>query len=122
MTRASETLGVVVVESGTGTIAGVPYYSFLGSDVVRGIGNSPPYVYALSGFTNVPAIAVGSVAGMDDANGRWAYLYGTTPIDASLVRLAVDEDEIHDVDRAGSDEQVGMFVLESAGTYDLTLQ
>jgi hypothetical protein len=121
-TRANETLGIVVVETSSGVLAGVPYQAFIGADIVRGIGNAPPYVYGLSGFSVAPMVALGSVGGMDDANGRWAYLYGVNPLSTSSMWLATDEDEIGDVDRAGGDEQVGVIALQAGGRWELTPQ
>jgi hypothetical protein len=114
-TRPPETIGYVVIEAGTGTIAGtgMAYSAGLGSDSIRGIGNSPPYNYSV-GAISEPANAVGilSQAGMDGGNGGWAILYGSNPLTASQVSLAIEEDWYRDSERRHTTEQVGYIVFE----------
>ena len=86
--RNDEVLGYVVIESGSGTMSGVSYWTALGSDIVRGPDNSPPYTYnpGASGTVTV------GVATMDGGNGGWAALYGADPVGASYIDLVADED------------------------------
>ena len=42
VSRADETIGYMVVESGSGTISGVAYEAGVGADIVEGVGNAPP--------------------------------------------------------------------------------
>jgi hypothetical protein len=72
--RADETIGYIVIESGSGTISGVAYWASVGSDKVRGMGDSPPYTYAL-GATSQVSTAIAIQTGMDGADGGWAVLY-----------------------------------------------
>ncbi|MCP4593903.1 MAG: hypothetical protein GY842_24475, partial [bacterium] len=117
-TRADETVGFIVIESGNGSISGVAFEAALGADTVRGITNSPPYAYTFNtSFASAPAVAVTTQAAMDGGNGGWSYTYGSTQADATTMYLAVDEDTIQDTERNHTTEQVGYVVFESAVVY-----
>jgi hypothetical protein len=117
-TRANETVGFVVFEAGHGTIGGVAYEAALGIDLVRGITNSPPYIYTFNtAFGTTPDIAVVTMAGVDGGNGGWAYAYGASPMTATTLGLAIDEDQVADTERNHTPEQVGYVVFESAIVY-----
>ena len=109
--RPPATIGYVVIEAGTGTIEGMGYSAGLGSDDVRGVGNRPPYSYALNGLSTA-STAILSQAGMDGGNGGWAILYGSDPLTASQVSLAIEEDWYRDSERRHSTEQVGYIIFE----------
>ncbi|MEL7376125.1 MAG: hypothetical protein AAFN65_04130, partial [Bacteroidota bacterium] len=58
-TRANETVGYLVIESGSGTVANTEYTAGLGSDIVRGITNtSSGYAYSLNGLSGAQAAVV----------------------------------------------------------------
>lgn len=109
--RAPETLVYLVIESGTGTIEGLKYVAALGADTVRGMQNRPPFTYSLSGLASASA-AIVSQAGMDDADGGWAVLYGPTAVSATRLRLAIDEDWYLYSERNHTTEQVSYIVFE----------
>jgi fibronectin type 3 domain-containing protein/endonuclease I len=116
--RADETLGVVIFESGNGVLGGVAYEAALGSDSIRGVGNSPPYTAQFSqGFSANPAVGIVTQAGMDGSNGGWAYLFGPSPLTAGGLQLAIDEDQVADAERKHTTEQVGYIVFESTLAY-----
>jgi hypothetical protein len=121
-TRSTETLGVIVVETASGTVDGVDYESFLGADTIRGVGNAPPYNYALSGFSSAPQVGLACQEAMDGPNGGWAVLYGATPLSASSVGLAIDEDQLNDSERRHITEQVGILIFETSVSLELTAQ
>ncbi len=112
-TRANETLGYIVIEAGNGSIDGVSYTAATGSDIVRGIASSPPYTYSLSGLASAK-VAVVSPAAMDGGDGGWPQLYGSTPLTASNLKLAIDEDQIGDSERWHTTEQVAYIVFSSS--------
>jgi hypothetical protein len=116
-TRASETLGVIVIEQGSGDVLGTAYQAALGGDSIKGIGNSPPYSYSLSGFSSAPEVGVITGAAMDGGDGGWAVLYGASPLTAGSIRMAIDEDQIRDSERKHTSEQVGYLVFEFAMAY-----
>ena len=111
LTRADETIGYIVVESGSGTLDGTPYATALGADLVLGIDNAPPYAYALSGLSSA-SVAIATQAGMDGFNGGWAVLYGPTPVTATSLQLVIDEDQLQDAERFHTSEQVSFIVFE----------
>ena len=110
-TRANETIGYIVIEAGNGTLDGVNYTAALGADTVRGTTNAPPYNYTLSGISSA-SVAIITQAAMDGGNGGWAYLYGSNPISATTLQLAIDEDQVNDSERNHTTEQVGYIVFE----------
>jgi hypothetical protein len=117
-TRANETVGFIVFEAGHGTIGGVEFEALLGADSVQGVTNAPPYSYTFStAFASTPTVAVTTMAGVDGGNGGWAYTYGASPLSATTMGLAIDEDQIADSERNHITEQVGYVVFESAFVY-----
>ncbi len=107
-TRATETLGVIVVNSYSDD--GDHVYAGVGSDSVQGIDDDPPYEY--SHGASDPDYAIVSQVGMDGGDGSWAYFYGT-PWDSTYLYLAVDEDQIGDQERNHTTEQVAYVVFDS---------
>ena len=114
-TRVSETIGFIVIESGSGTINGVAYEAALGADTSLGVTNAPPYPYTFgSAFGSTPQVGIVTMAAMDGGNGGWAYLYGASPLSTTGMNLAVEEDTINDTERNHISEQFGYMVFESA--------
>jgi hypothetical protein len=108
--RNNEVLGYVVIESGSGTMSGVSYWTALGGDSVRGVDNSPPYTYN-PGASGTVTVGVATMAAMDGGNGGWAALYGAGPVGAGYIDLVVDEDQANDAERNHTTEQVGYIVF-----------
>ena len=110
--RADETIGYVVFESGTWLLNDRVFRAGLGSDTVRGMDDSPPYTYSLTGLANAD-VAVASQAAMDGSDGAWSVLYGALDPTGSSIGLAVDEDSLGDAERAHTHEQVAYVVFEA---------
>ena len=108
--RANETIGYIVIEAGNATIGITGYAAGLGSDSIRGVGNSPPYSYSLSGLSSVSA-AIVSQAAMHSDNGGWSILYGSNPVSTTSLNLAIDEDQAGDSERRHTTQQVGYIVF-----------
>lgn len=111
LTRANETLGVIILESGSGTLDGVNYSAAVGGDSIKGIDNSPPFNYSLSGLSSA-SVALLGVAGMDGADGGWPTLFGASPVSSTNLGLVFDEDQIGDSERGHTTEEVGYIVFE----------
>jgi hypothetical protein len=109
--RSDETIGYIVIESGSGTLSGVNYVTALGADSIEGFTNSPPYSYSFSGLSTA-SVAIANQTAMDGNNGGWAALYGSSPVSASGINLAIDEDKANDTERGHITEQVGYIVFE----------
>ncbi len=119
--RADETLGFMVFEAGSGTVAGVPYQINLGTQTVWGYTNTPrggDYTFG-SAFAAPPKIAVVTQAGMDGGDGSWALLRGASPLTATTLSLLIDEDQLKDSERWAVEHQVGYAVF--GGDINLTL-
>lgn len=105
----SEQIGYFIAERAQLTLANAYLDISLGSDRIRGVGNSPPYTY------NLPreySYAVISQSAMDGSNGGWAVLYGNNPISSQL-NLAIDEDTVlGDTTRTHTSEQVAYWAIE----------
>lgn len=110
-TRANETIGYLVIEAGAGTASGTGYVAGVGASSIRGMGDSPPYTYALSGLATVTSATV-SAAGFNNNDGGWPVLYGVSPVTLAGVNLALDEDQIGDAERRHQAEQVAYIVFE----------
>ncbi len=112
-TRAEETIGYIVIESGKGSVGGFEYTAALGTDTIAGIDDNPPYTYGIGGLE--PAqVAVVSQSAMDGNNGGWAILYGANPLSNTSLALAIDEDQIRDTERKHTKEQVAYIVFGTA--------
>lgn len=113
-TRANEIVGFIVFETGSGTTTGVAFESKLGADTVRGVTDSPPYMYNFATpFSGSPAVVLACMAAMDGNNGGWSLSYGDPPATAAQIRLAIDEDQVRDSERNHTTEQVAYLVFES---------
>ena len=121
-TRVDETVGFVVIGAGHGVLAGVEYEADVGADTVLGMDNGPPFTYTFNtAFPSAPQISMVTVAGMDGNNGAWAVLYGATPLTATTMDLATDEDQLVDPERTHTDEQVGYLVFQAPVLYPNTV-
>ena len=109
-TRANETIGLIVIEQGSGTVGGQEFTAAVGGDSIRGITNSPPFNYSLSGVAT-PSTAIASQVAMDGNNGGWAMLYGQDPLANGSLSLAIDEDQSYDSERSHTTEQVAYLVF-----------
>ncbi|WNJ19546.1 PQQ-dependent sugar dehydrogenase [Pontibacter sp. G13] len=112
--RNPELIGYIVLEQGSGKFGGRPFAASVGADNIRGVDDtSDNHVYALSGV-KAPAIALTTMAGMDENEGGWAVLYGANAFSDTEILLAVEEDQLDDVERNHSGEQLAYFVMDSA--------
>jgi hypothetical protein len=87
-----ETLGYVVLESGSGVLAGRPFAAGVtsdGRDAISGVGDSPPYLVGIPPVPDAGA-AVASGAGLDGIRAGWPVLYGAEAVADSELGLAID--------------------------------
>ena len=119
-TRATETVGFIVIQAGSGTLDGSGYRTALGADTIQGSTNAIRSYTFSSPLNSTPAFAIASQSAMDGNNGGWAYLRGASALTANSITLAVDEDQIRDSERAHTTEQVAYFVSESQLSIELT--
>lgn len=113
--RANETIGYLIMESGSGTIETTPYSAGLGSDIVKSVTNAPPYNYSVSGLNSSEG-AIVSAAAMDGNDGGWPLLYGSSAVSSTNLSVAFDEDQIANSERSHTTEQVSYLVLGTPAT------
>lgn len=65
--------GYLVVEAGSGNADGAAFVAGLGTRIIRGTENTPPFQYAVAGLS-AASVAVSSMAGQAGADGGWAVL------------------------------------------------
>jgi len=106
-TRANETLGIIVIERGTGSYDGIAYEAALGPDNVDGVNNNGN-TYVLSGSFE---FAVATQAGEDGGDGGRAVFLGAGSVGGSTLQIAIDEDLINDGERSHTTENVAYFAV-----------
>jgi hypothetical protein len=118
VTRADETVGFIVFEAGSGMIGGVEFEAQLGPLRVRGVDDSPPYLYSFNApFATTPLITMASQATMIGGNGGWAQIHGATAATTTDIFLSIDEDRMLDAERVHTREQVSFVVFEDPVVY-----
>lgn len=116
--RASETLGYFVIESGSGSINDIAFEAAVGSNSIAGIGNSPPYSYAVGGDYD---IGVANQAGENGGHGGWAVLYGSDPVSSGQLALGIEEEVVAgDKTRTHTNEEVGYWLFKDNQTVNLS--
>ena len=116
VTRAPETLGVIVIEAGfSGTLeAGTS------ADAVLGWDNSTSgTAVTVNGSYDSGAFVVLTQTGMDGGNGGWAI---GRSLNGSTLRISIDEDQLRDSERVHISEQVNYVLLPSEGNLSLEAQ
>ena len=116
-TRATETLGVIATSPGAGTTNDVDYLFGITGNAVGGVGNSPPYSITVSGdFSTGVAAQTGEIGGQ----GSFAVLYGSDPLPANRLDLALDEETLAgDTTRTHLLERVAYALFRDDQTADL---
>ena len=116
-TRANETLGYIVAETGSGTVNDVVFELARGANSIRGIGNAPPYTYAVG---NNYDIGIVSQDGENGGQGGWAVLHGADPLPANQIRLGIDEEVVAgDATRGHIAEEVAYWVFKDNQSVNL---
>ena len=124
-TRSNETIGVIIIEANSsGTMkdvvvdgaetADTKYVANVGSDSITGIDDQSENItgYGLGGHLSSASVGIANLAGIQEAGGGWAILYGNSPVSRGAVKLAIDEDNIRDTERNHTTECVGYIVFE----------
>ena len=116
--RSNELIGYIVFETSEGLLGDIPYKAGLGADSVKGISNAPPYRYSLGSFSSA-STAIVTLSAMDGTDGGWAVLYGPDPVSTTGLSVAIDEDQLKDVERKHTTEQVAYIVFEGSQTVNV---
>lgn len=119
-TRATETLGYFVFESGTGNANDIFWQAGRTPDNVRGVSNGPPFTNSVSRDFDA---GVATSAGEDGGQGGWWVFYGADPLPSGEIRGAIDEEVIAgDTSRSHTTEEINFFLIEDNNTAELALQ
>jgi uncharacterized repeat protein (TIGR01451 family) len=114
--RANETVGFILIETGSGTVNGVAYDAALGADTIDGVDNAgDTYTTPTMDYRH----GIASQSAMDGGDGGWAVLYGVAPLAGSAIDIAIDEDDIEDAERSHTDEQVAYGLFEPLTVSDI---
>ena len=118
VTRADETLGLIVIETAHGVADGIEFEAALSLDSVLGVDDAPPYAVDFNGpFATAPAVVLATMSGMDGANGGWAQIHGAAAASTTQLFLSIDEDQILDPERVHISEQVGYLAFATGWSY-----
>jgi len=109
--RANETLGIIVIESGSGLIASTEFVAAKSPDTIRGTGDSNIGYNLSYGTLSNPVTALVSATGMDGNNGGWPVLFGPTPLTNTVLNVSFDEDQVRDNERNHTTEEVGYIIF-----------
>ncbi len=114
-TRADETIGYIVLETGTYSLNGFDFQTGVGNDKVRGLDDTNSgYSYTLT-LGDISRAVVSSAA-MDGGDGGWPTLFGSNAIFEDKLKLVIDEDQIGDNERAHTHEQVAYLAFDFSNT------
>lgn len=112
--RADETIGYLVFEAGDFQINGKNFRAGLSMDRMGGLmSGESGFEIPLPGFGTAEA-AILTTAGMDDADGGWPVLYSDKPFRPDKLVMTFDEDQLQDMDRWHSIEQIAFLVCRPA--------
>ena len=110
-TRATETLGYIVIEAGTGTVNDITFAAAVGPDIGGGVGNNPPNSYTVSGDFDIGIL---TQAGEDGGQGGWAILYGSDPLPNNRIDWSIDEETVAgDTSRTHTTENLGYWIFDN---------
>ncbi len=115
-TRGNETLGIIVIESGSGNYEGIAYTAALGANSITGVDNGGAS-YGLGGTFE---FATATIAGLNGNNGGWAVLFGSGAVGGTTLSLAIDEDQLQDTERSHIAENVGYFAVRRLPVFTAT--
>ena len=117
--RATETIGYVVFDAGTGMVGDFAFEAGLSANVVEGVVEAAaPWDVPLSDQFDSALLAS---AGIKGSNGGWPLLYGSAPIGAASVSIAGDEDQVGDQERGRRREEMAVVALAGDVDVDLTV-
>jgi PKD repeat protein len=113
VSRATETLGYVVLESGNGSLNGTAFEAGVGSDIVKGLeNNANGFLYPLNGLVNPEVALLSMGGGMDATDGGWPILFGNNAVSSNGLTLLIDEDQVASTERRHSTESVAFLAFE----------
>lgn len=118
-TRATETLGVFVVETGTSSGNNINSLAGRTANNIRGTGNSPPYSNTVSGDFDV---GVATMGGENGGDGGWFVFFGADPLPSNQIRGAIEEETVQgDTSRTHITEEAFYWLFDDNNRAELSL-
>jgi len=90
------------LEAGSGVVNNIGYSAKVGSDTINGV-DQELSSYDISGISDINSV-IATKTGEDGGDGGWAILNGSYA--ANNIPLSIDEDQIVDIERMHTTEQV----------------
>lgn len=113
---AAETVGVIIVDEGSGRVGVFDYVIARGPNSIDGVGNNGA-AYAVSGDFE---IGVATQAAENGGQGGWAVLLGADPLPNNQILLGIDEEIVAgDASRSHIEEIVDYWLFSFAPVPDL---
>jgi len=117
-TRATETIGYIVVDAKIGTLNDVAYRFSRGADQGGGVGNGAPHTYNVGLNYDTGVL---TQAGMDGGHGGWAVLYGNDPLSGNALDYAIEEEVVAgDTSRNHTTEEMFYALFQNNQTPDVS--
>ena len=104
-----EEIGIIVIEQGIYEARNKVLEAAVGPRTIRGINNNG-HKYDIN--SSVLKGAVLSANGMRGGNGYWPVLFGPTPVTETKITMIADEDQVADMERNHTREQVAYLAFE----------
>ena len=107
--RPNETLGYIVIDSGSGQLGNYNYVASVGPQSVSGITAGAPYTYSVSNAGANSAVL--SSAGMAGNDGGFPVLLDSG-VSGGVMRLGIQEDQLADQERTHAAESVAFIAIQ----------
>ncbi|MCI4649108.1 T9SS type A sorting domain-containing protein [Phaeodactylibacter sp.] len=114
--RSAETIGVIIMETGTYNLRGILLEGRIGEESIGGSYSEGDYITSI----NAPKGAVLSSAGII-GEGCWPVLFGESPLQTDRFTLMVDEDQISDFERGHTTERVAYIAFDDTNANNQAL-
>ena len=118
--RATETIGVIIAEAGTGTVNDIFYRFQRGANTINGVGTNSGTGYSVPEDFDA---AVATQTGENGGQGGWATFMGSDPLPAGFIRISIDEETVAgDTSRTHINEEVDVFAFRDDRPVELAAQ
>jgi hypothetical protein len=117
-TRVAETVGYIVIESAHANSGSVEIETGRGTDSFTAYTGTKYSQKFTRAFATKPVVAVICQAGMDDVDGSWAVL--TSDPSTTAVGVSVDEDQIANVERGHTTEEIAYAIFSAEASIQLS--
>ena len=117
-TRVAETVGYIVIEAVHAQYGSVEIEMGRGTDSFTAYTGTKYSRSFTKAFTTKPVVAIVCQAGMDDVDGSWAVL--TSDPTTKAVGVSIDEDQVGNIERGHTTEEIAYAVFSAAASIQLS--